>query len=122
MTLVAGVGLLGPLLLQAAGWGAAALEAGPHRDPSVAAALMDLGNMGFLLLPIPAGVLVGVTSLAARRGGFLPRWLALAGLPVAVVLILGGFAWGLAPVLFVLFALWVVAVAIALMRLGGRAR
>lgn len=47
--------LLGPLLLQAAGWGAAALEAGPSRDASVAAGLMDLGNMGFLLRSLPPG-------------------------------------------------------------------
>jgi len=50
VALAAGIALLGPLLLQAAAWGAASLEAGPNRDPSVAVALMDLGNMGFLLV------------------------------------------------------------------------
>ena len=40
MVLVAGVALLGPLLIQIAGWGAAALHAGDQRDPAVAAALL----------------------------------------------------------------------------------
>jgi len=121
VALVAGVALLGPLLLQAAAWGAAALEAGPHRDPSVAVALMDLGNMGFLLMAIPAGLLIGATS-AASSGVILPRWLARAGLPLAAVLIAGGvLAPGLAPIYFALFGLWLVAVAIALIREGRQA-
>lgn len=116
VALVGGVGLLGPLLLQAAGWGAAALEAGPRRDPSVAAGLMDLGNMGFLLVPMPAAVLIAATTLAARPGILLPVWLARAGLPLAGVLVAGGLV-GFAPqLLFLLLALWLAAVAVALMR------
>lgn len=81
--LIGGVALLGPLLIQLVGWGAAALEAGPSREPAVAAGLMDLGNMGFVMVPIPAAVLVGATSLAARSGVLLPAWLAKAGLAAA---------------------------------------
>ena len=120
--LVAGVGLLGPLLVQAVGWGAAALHPGEHRDPWVSAALMDLGNMGFLLLPIPAGLLMAATSGAAPQGLF-PRWLVRAGRALAVVLMAGTvLAPGLAPVYFVLFGLWLAAVATTLLRVGGRTR
>jgi hypothetical protein len=117
VALIAGVALLGPLLFQAAAWGAASLEAGPNRDPSVAVALMDLGNMGFLLVAIPAGLLIAATSAGAWSGVIFPRWLARAGVPLAAVLILGGvLAPGLAPIYFALFALWLVVVAIGLMR------
>ncbi len=119
--LVAGIGLLGPLLVQAVGWGAAALHAGESRDPWVASALMDLGDMGFLLLPIPAGLLMAATSAAAPPGVIVPRWLARAGIALAVVLIVGGvLAPGLAPVYFVLFGLWLIAVAVTLVRTGGQ--
>jgi len=87
VALVAGVALLGPLLLQAAAWGAAALQAGPHRDPVAAATLMDLGNMGFFLVSIPAGLLVGATSLGARRSRLLPRWLTGPGLALSAVMV-----------------------------------
>lgn len=112
--LIGGVALLGPLLIQLAGWGAAALQAGQHRDPAVAAALFDLGSTGFLILPLPAALLVAATTLAARPGHLLPRWLARAGLPVAMVMVLGAFMFG--PFMFALFALWLLAVAIALFR------
>ncbi len=116
VALVGGVGLLGPLLLQAAGWGAAALEAGPGRDPSVAAGLMDLGNMGFLLVAFPAAVLVAATTLAARPGVLLPAWLTRAGLPIAAVLVVGGLIGFLPQLLFIVFALWLAAVAVVLLR------
>jgi len=117
VALAAGIALLGPLLLQAAAWGAASLEAGPNRDPSVAAALMDLGNMGFLLVAMPAGLLIGATSAAAWSGVVLRRWLSRAGVPLAAVMIVGGvLAPGLAPIYFAFFGIWLVAVAITLMR------
>jgi len=112
--LVGGVTLLGPLLILVTAWGAAALQAGVHRDPSVAAALLDLGNMAFLLFPLPAVVLVTGTTLAGRPGTLLPAWLARAGLPVAAVMVAG--AWfGLPQVSFVLFGLWLALVAVVLM-------
>jgi len=115
--LIGGVALLGPLLLQVAAWGAAALQAGEHRDPSVATGLLDLGNMAFILFPLPAAVIVVGTTLAGRPGILLPRWLTRAGLPVAMLMIAG--AWfGLAPVGFVLFGLWLTLVAIDMLRRG----
>jgi len=112
---IGGLGLLGPLLVQAAGWGAAALEAGPSRDASVAAGLMDLGNMGFLLVPFPAALLILATSLAAKPGLLLPVWVARAGLVLAPIMLLGGVIGLLPQLMFAALGLWLVAVAFALM-------
>jgi hypothetical protein len=112
--LVGGITLLGPLLMQATAWGAAALQAGENRDPTVAAALFDLGNMAFILFPLPAAVLVAATSLAGA-GTPLPPWLARAGLPLALVIVV--VTWfGLAPLSFTLFGLWLAVVAVVLTR------
>lgn len=112
---IGGLTLLGPVLLQAAGWGAAALEAGPSRDASVAAGLMDLGNMGFLLVPFPAALLIVATSMAAKSGVLLPVWLARTGLVVAPVMILGGVIGLLPQLMFAVLGLWLVAVSFSLM-------
>jgi hypothetical protein len=116
VSLIAGIALLAPLLLQAGGWGAAALEAGAERDAAVATALMDLGNMGFLFIPIPAALLMAVSSLAALSTAIFPRWLAQAGLTVAVFVMVGGVLGFLPQIMFALFALWLAGVSIALMR------
>lgn len=123
LALIAGITLPGPLLVQAVGWGAAALHAGADRDPWVAAALTDLGDMGFLLFPLPAGLLVAATSRAARGGARFPSWLVRAGTVLAVVLVAGALTVpGLAPVSFVLFGSWLVATTVVLVRTGGRGR
>lgn len=58
---------------------------------------------------------IGSTSLAGRRGALLPVWLARAGLPLSVALIVCGVV-GLLPQLqFALLGLWLSAVAFALM-------
>ena len=112
--LVGGITLLGPLLLQATAWGAAALQAGENRDPTVAAALFDLGNMAFLLFPLPAAILVAAMSLAGA-GTLLPRWLARAGLPLAPAMVMVTL-FGLAPLSFTLFGLWLSVVAVLMTR------
>jgi hypothetical protein len=112
--LVGGISLLGPLLLQATSWGAAALQAGETRDPAVAAALFDLGNMAFILFPLPAAVMVAATSLAGA-GTLLPRWAARTGPPLALVMVVTTW-FGLAPLSFTLFGLWLAVVAVILTR------
>jgi len=112
--LVGGIALLGPLLIQLAGWGAAALHVGGQRDPAVAAALFDLGSTGFLIFPLPAAVLVVATTLASRSGQLLPAWLARAGFPVVAAMLLGAFPLG--QFMFALFGLWLLLVAVVLMR------
>lgn len=114
MVLVAGVALLGPLLIQIAGWGAAALQAGDQRDPAVAAALFDLGSTAFLIVPLPAAALVVATTLANGCGPLLPAWLARAGLPLAAVMVLGAFP--LSQFMVALWGLWLIAVTIVLMQ------
>jgi len=111
--LIAGVAMLGPLGIQLAGWGAAALQAGPQRDPAVAAALFDLGSTGFLIFPFPAALLVLATSLANRSGPLLPVWLARTGFLVAGLIVLLA---PLGPFMFALFGLWLLAVALVLFR------
>jgi len=111
--LVGGVTVLGPLLILTTAWGAAALQAGEHRDPAVAAALLDLGNMAFLLFPLPAVLLVVATTVAGRPGTLLPGWLARAGLPTALVMLAGTW-FGLPQVSFVVFGLWLGLVAVVL--------
>ncbi len=114
VALIGGIALLGPLTVQLAGWGAAALQVGDRRDPSVAATLFDLGSTGFLLFPLPAALLVLATSLANRSGPLLPVWIARAGYPLAVVMVLGALPFGQFMVL--LFGLWMIAVSVVLMR------
>jgi len=78
---------------------------------------MDLGNMGFFLIPFPAAALIAATSLAARPGVLLPPWLTRAGLPVAaVVIVVGLLLPPAAPVLFLLLGLWLIIAAVTLMR------
>jgi len=111
--LIGGVAMLGPLGIQLAGWGGAALQAGPQRDPAVAAALFDLGSTGFLIFPFPAALLVLATSLANRRGPLLPVWLARSGLLVAGLIMLLA---PLGPFMFALFGLWLFTVSLVLFR------
>jgi hypothetical protein len=64
---------------------------------------------GFVVAPLAFGLMVASASLLARRHGTLPRWLAVAGFPVAVL--------QLAAPLFLpvwLFGLWTLAVGLTL--------
>jgi hypothetical protein len=117
VALIGGITLLGPLLILVTAWGAAALQAGEHRDPVVAATLLDLGNMAFLLVPLPTVVLVVATTLAGRPGTLLPGWLARAGLPLAAIM--AATTWlGLGQFSFTLFCAWLAVVAVVLILRG----
>jgi F0F1-type ATP synthase assembly protein I len=72
--------------------------------------------MGFLFIPIPAALLMAVSSWAALSAPIFPPWLAQAGLAVAVLVIVGGVLSLLPQVMFALFALWLAGASIALMR------
>lgn len=58
-------------------------------------------------------LLVGAVALAARRIGFLPRWLGIVGIAVAVIGVAGLFTWGLS---IGLELLWLLAASIGLVR------
>ena len=107
-----GITLLGPILSQVIAGGAAALQAGENRDPTVAAALFDLGNMAFILFPLPAAVMVAATCLAGT-GTLLPRWEP--WLPLALMMVVATWS-GLAPLSFTLLGLWLAIVAVVLTR------
>lgn len=57
------------------------------RDPPIALALFDLGNVGLSFTLLPVAVLVGALSDVALRGDILPRWLGISGAGVAVALL-----------------------------------
>jgi hypothetical protein len=67
---------------------------------------------------LAGAVLVGASTLAARRSGALPRWLAIAGYPVAVIGLAGLFTSGASIGLQVL---WLLATSVCLVREGRAA-
>lgn len=89
-------------------------------DPSAVLLMqtVSFSTLGFAL--VGGGVLVGATSLVALRARLLPRWLAVAGLPLSLLLLVGE----LALILFVpvpLLLLWTFGVSVLLVvRHGGR--
>jgi hypothetical protein len=79
-------------------------------DPNQARLLNDLGFMLFASATLAAILLVVAVSLATLRYGVLPRWVGWFGLPIALLLPLG-----IAFVGFLVFALWVVVLAVVLL-------
>jgi hypothetical protein len=80
----------------------------------------QLDGLGFGLLlvagALAAGAFVAFASYLARRDGMLPGWLTMAGYVVAVLQLVAVFFFP-----FVLFFLWVLIVAIVLLRRGQTA-
>ena len=88
---------------------------GYDQDDGLAYASLALSSWLYHYCQVGASVLVGATSLLALRTGVLPRWLALAGLVVALLTLLHF----LLPLLGALAGLlWIAAVS-ALMLVGG---
>jgi hypothetical protein len=84
-------------------------------DANDARLLNDLGFMLFASATLAAILLVFAVSLAALRYRLLPRWIGWFGFPIALLLPLG-----IAFVGYLIFALWVVVVAVALLVRGER--
>jgi hypothetical protein len=80
-------------------------------DPNTRRLVEDTGFLLFVSGALAAIVLVVAVSLAALRHGVLPRWLGWAGFPAAALLTLA-----IAFVGFLVLALWVIAVSVALAR------
>jgi hypothetical protein len=85
-------------------------------DPEVAAGLYATASGFFLLFGIFGGFFALAASLGALRTATLRRWLAWAGIAVGLVSIATGVDSETAQLAFPLFALWMVAVSIALLR------
>ena len=87
-------------------------------------ALFELSKIVFGFMAVPLCVLVGATSLAVLSGAFAPRWMGLAGIAVALVLlvapiyIFSGAAalTSLAGLAYVLFLAWAAAASFFLYR------
>src|SRR5262245_10852217 len=88
-------------------------------DPDTARLLMSMTWTPFVVLAgVAAAVLVGATSVSARRTGALPRRFARAGYVVAPLVFIGAFA----GFYLVLFPLWLVALCVILIARAGAIR
>ena len=94
-------------------------------DPEIARALIAINDASFLLTFLPLAVMLSATAVVAIRWGALPRWLGWMAAVTALGL-LGGLAagvldpyaqWAVVPML--LYALWIVATSIVLIRRAG---
>ena len=93
-------------------------------DPQLWQVLQDMNNASFFFSFLPLAVLSAASAVVAIRfGAPLPRWLGWMSAVVAVALLVDGFAGTLYPRDFapsiLLFALWVLAASIALVRRAG---
>jgi len=79
-------------------------------DPNSARLLNDMGFMLFAAGTLAAILLVIAVAVATLRYRVLPRWIGWAGFPIAALMTLG-----IAFVGYLIFALWVVVVGIALL-------
>lgn len=102
-------------------------EAAKMGNAAVIRVFFDVSRLTFILVWIPAPVMIGTTSLVALRSNLLPRWLAWAGVLTAAVMLISTFATFadtqnililLTFIGFILFALWVLATSITLYRRG----
>ena len=117
LAIASGVGLATVMLASAAAM--ATVPAGvefadtPVPDGEFARQLEQLG-FGLLLLcgMLLAGVCIAAISMSALRSGVLPRWLAIGGFVVAVVVGLGGVFF----IPMILLVLWALAIGIFLLR------
>ena len=103
-----------------------AVRAGEGMDPGIAKALIAMNGASFVITFLPLAVMLGATAIVALRTGVLPKWLGWGAAVVAFGL-LGALAaaivspsppgWVFLPML--LFALWIAATSIALIRRAG---
>jgi MFS family permease len=87
-------------------------------DPTTARTLVDVNGFAFFVSFGTFAMFVGPAGLVALRSGLLPRWLAAAGVVVAVAQVVT-MAFGLHPaavVPFLLSAVWLAAVSTVLVR------
>jgi hypothetical protein len=93
-------------------------------DPEIARALIAINDASFLIF-LPLAVMLSATAVVAIRWGALPRWLGWMAAVTALALLVGLAAgvidpyaqWAVLPML--LYALWVVATSIVLIRRAG---
>jgi hypothetical protein len=87
-------------------------------SPQLVAALLDINSVGFALDMALTGLLLAAAGGAALQTGVLPRWLAWAGIAIAVLLVGTvplAVTTGFGPA-FLLGLLWTVAASVSLLR------
>jgi hypothetical protein len=102
--LLTGVALYGTIPIQHL------FNSAPLPTPAVSRVMFGAAYAtGFVIAPLAFGLMIGAVSLLGLRHGTLPRWLAIAGFPIAIL--------QLASLLFVpvwLIVLWSLAVGVTL--------
>jgi len=112
ITLVAMIGVGGATLAAVA----ASIEIGEGSVPRSADIPRTIESIGFGAILVfgmaAAGLMIATATVAGKRAGLLPGWLAITGYVVAVLVLLGGVFF----IPLVLLVLWVLAVSILLLR------
>jgi hypothetical protein len=89
-------------------------------DPHLAAALLDMNEVSFVLTWAIAAVLLAATAVVVLRSGALPRWLGWSAIVLSPALLVGvAFATSFGFVPYVLSMVWIVATSIVLIRRAG---
>ena len=92
-------------------------------EPNMARLLFDQGNFGFASLWVFAASFLLATAVVAIRSFALPRWLAWAGVVIAVILLVARAFWATPSsaifTAYVLFWLWLIAASVVLFRASG---
>jgi hypothetical protein len=103
-----------------------AVRANEGMDPGIAKALIAMNGASFAITFLPLGVMLSATAIVAIRTGALPRWLGWVSAVVALGLIAALSASVVSPsppewvfLAMLLYALWVVATSIVLIRRAG---
>jgi hypothetical protein len=93
-------------------------------DPTTARTLSDINGFAFFISFATLAMLVGPAALVALRTGLLPRWLAIAGIVLAIAQLATMAIGPTGPVVlpFVLSAIWLAAVSAVLTRRAGAPR
>jgi hypothetical protein len=89
-------------------------------DPQLAAALLDMNEVSFVLTWAVGAVLLAATAVVVLRSGSLPRWLGWSAAVLSPALLVGvAFATSFGFVPYVLTMVWIVATSIVLIRRAG---
>ncbi|SNY55446.1 hypothetical protein [Paractinoplanes atraurantiacus] len=120
------VALMSGVLLVAFGMVDTSSVAAAHRgdliDPVLAAYAWDVGIFGFANAWLALGSFALASGLAARAGGFLPRWLAWLGIVSGALLVPARFMWSWEAVWIVPYLamwVWMIITCVLLMRRRG---
>src|SRR5215213_9178604 len=99
---------------------AALYRAQEGMDSQLAAALLDMNGVSFVLTWAIDAVLLAATAVVVLRSGALPRWLGWSAAVLSPALLIGvalATSFGFVP--YVLTTLWIVATSIVLIRRAG---